>query len=109
MKRGTLNAPRSVAMADLTPRDDAGNPMDYERYRARCEREAAEAEELRVERYEAPENPEIVAFRVIDRSGKVRGFIGFELDAMELDLPERTLERVRRAVAAHPSGNLKLA
>src|SRR4051812_36475646 len=94
---------------DFTPRDDAGRPIDYEKYQRIVEREydAAEAE-FRLERYQAPENPDLIALRVVDRSGRVRGFIGFEWDAMEMELPERLLTRVQRAAMAHPRPDLKL-
>lgn len=93
---------------DLTRRDDAGNPIDDETFDRLIEREYAERDrdELRVERYIAPENPELVAFRVVDREGHVRGFIGFEYGAMEWGLPERTLARVKRA--ASPPTPLRL-
>lgn len=82
---------------DFTRRDDAGRPITDEQYERLVERD-----ELRLERYTAPENPDLVAFRVIDAHGKVRGFIGFEWDAMEKELPVRMLQRVQRSITPRP-------
>lgn len=92
------------------PLDDEGREIDPEAYRALVERDyrARERDDLRVERYISPENPELVAFRVIDSAGKVRGFIGFEYEAMEKELPLRTLQRVQRAADISPRPSLKL-
>jgi len=90
------------------PCDDAGRPIDDEQYDRLTEREYRAREEFRVERYISPENPELVAFRVVDNSGVVRGFIGFEYGAMERDLPARLLQRVQRAADIAPRPDLKL-
>lgn len=93
-----------VSRLDDHRRDAAGKPLDADQWDRLLRSE--EPDEFRVERYVAPENPDLVAFRVVDRAGHVRGFIGFEYDAMEKDLPARTLARVRRA--AMPRTDLKL-
>jgi len=91
------------------PLDDEGRPIDPEQYERLCDREYAAREvEFRVERYVSPDNPELVAFRVIDSAGHIRGFIGFEFESMEWDLPERMLARVQRAAAAASRPDIRL-
>ena len=86
-----------------------GRPIDPEQYERLCDREYAAREvEFRVEKYRDPENPKLIAFRVVDRSGTVRGRIAFEWSAMEIDLPERAIERVRRGAQICPRPDLKL-
>jgi len=90
------------------PCDDAGRPIDDEQYDRLTEREYRAREEFRVERYADPENPRLIAFRVVDASGVVRGRIAFEWEAMEPDLPKRALERVQRGASIHPRPDLRL-
>src|SRR5205823_5930529 len=59
------------------------------------EREVAN-EGLRVERCAAPSD-NLIAFAVKDCTGRVRGMLALEMNAMEWDLPERLLARVRCA------------
>lgn len=82
--------------------------MDVEQFQRLVAKEAREEDALRVERYSDPRNPDLVAFEVRDGLGRLRGFIGFEYDAMEQDLPERTLQRVQRGLAANPGPYLRL-
>lgn len=95
-----------VSRLDDLHRDAAGNKLDPDQWDRLIGKEyeaiRPAGSDLHVERYIAPENPELIAFRVVDESGHVRGFIGFEMDAMEWDLPQRTLERVQRAALPRP-------
>jgi hypothetical protein len=106
---GTPDA-AEVVMPLHPPCDDAGNPMDCEQHQRIVDREyaAREAAEFRVQKYRDPENPKLVAFRVVDQSGVVRGRIAFEWAAMEIDLPERALARVQRGAQICPRPDLKL-
>lgn len=57
---------------------------------------------LRVERFRSKDAPDLIAFRVVDRNGEPLGLIAFKYEAMEKDLPARTLARVRRAESPRP-------
>ena len=57
---------------------------------------------LRVERFRSKDAPDLIAFRVVDRNGEPLGLIAFKYEAMEKDLPARTLARVRRAEGPRP-------
>ena len=107
LRIGTPDA-AEVPMPLQPPLDDEGREIDCEQYDRLTEREYRARDEFRVERYSDPENPKLIAFRVVDTSGVVRGRIAFEWAAMEPDLPKRALERVQRGASIQPRPDLRL-
>lgn len=86
-------ASEPLRTAPINAHPVTGRPLDADE---RIERREEVDDGLRVERFAFPGAPDLVALRVVDRQGRVRGVTGFEWDVMEADIPERMLARVRR-------------